>query len=430
MIFQPPVFFITPEIADDEGPYSKMCSSAAMSSLYCDTLVAQEVSDLHRKLFAPLGENARTKESFKNSRDIKRKLKIGFVSADFHHQHPVNIFMQPVLARLNKDQFETTVYFTGVTYDDQTHQAKKRVGRWVECAIWNDEQLARDIEKAQIDILIDLSGHTSMHRMSLFAKRAAPVQVSFLGYPASTGVPNIDWIIGDSVVTPIGCESLYSEKIVRMPNTVFCFSPELEYPYPEYNETHQTRKLTFGSFNNVPKLTPHTISLWSKILHAVPESKLLLKAPSFLNKGAKESFIKRFESNGIDASRLEFRGPVGLFSMMLEYGDVDIALDPVPYNGGTTTLQAMWMGVPVIVKEGNNFVSRMGASFMKAAGLSDWVAKDDEEYVKIAKEMASDRKKLYELKKSMRDKLLKSSAWDIDLYTRDFESSLQKIWKS
>lgn len=347
-------------LADEEGPGSKMHSSAAMSSLYSDKLSPRQVADLHRELFAHLGDNARSGSSFKNDKSPDRPLRVGLVSADFHHQHPVNIFMQPVLARLDRRAVEVTMYFTGVSYDEQTQLAKRRVARWVDATTWNDSQLARRIEEDGIDILLDLSGHTSMQRMSLFGQRAAPVQATFLGYPGSTGVPNIDWLVADAVVAPVGSEGLFSEQLARLPHSVFCFAPETAYPYPDYGQAHAERPLTFGSFNNVPKLTPHTVKLWAAVLKEVPGSRLLLKAPSFKDDGAIEAFAQRFLAEGIARERLEFRGPVGLTDMMAEYADVDIALDPVPYNGGTTTLQALWMGVPVVVKAGGNFVSRMG----------------------------------------------------------------------
>ncbi len=415
------------ELAETEGPQSKMRSSAAMSSLYSDQLDAQQVADLHRRLFAPMGESARPASSFGNDRDPDRRLKIGIVTADFHHQHPVNIFMQPILRRLQPQAFEVTVYFTGVTHDEQTQLARQRVANWVACSQWNDQRLAQQIEHDGIDILLDLAGHTSLNRMSLFAQRAAPVQASYLGYPGSTGVPNIDWILADAVVAPPGSDSLFSERVMRLPHTVFCFHPEADYPLPE-PAAHAERALTFGSFNNVPKLTPRTVRLWARVLRAVPGSRLLLKAPTFKDAGAVRVFTERFAAEGIAADRLEFRGPVGLSDMMAEYADVDIALDPVPYNGGTTTLQAMWMGVPVVVRAGHSFVSRMGASFMTAAGLPDWVAADDEAYVVIAQRMAADRQALRLLKKGLRQRLQAAPAWDIERHTKAFEAGLRAMW--
>ena len=418
------------EMGESEGPFSKMRSSAAMSSLYSDSLDAGQVADLHRCLFAAMGQGARSVASFANSREPEKRLKVGLVTADFHHQHPVNIFMQPILSRLDPAQIELTVYFTGVSYDDQTRLARKRAARWVECSAWPDAQLARRIEVDGIDVLVDLAGHTSMNRMSLFAQRAAPVQASYLGYPGSTGVPNVDWLIADSMVAPAGSDALFSERVLRMPNTVFCFHPETDYPYPDYGERHATRPLIFGSFNNAPKLTPRTIALWARVLKAVPGSRLLLKAPSFSDAGAVNAFKARFHAQGIDASRLLFRGPVGLTDMMAEYEDVDIALDTVPYNGGTTTLQALWMGVPVVVLAGQHFVSRMGASFMTALNLSDWVADHDDAYVEIARRQASDRAALLALKRGLRARQQGSPAWDIDRHTRALEQALRVMWKA
>jgi predicted O-linked N-acetylglucosamine transferase (SPINDLY family) len=239
----------------------------------------------------------------------------------------------------------------------------------------------------------------------------------------------MDWLIADTIVAPKDHDSLYSEKVIRLPNTVFCYAPEVDYPYPDYTTQHEKRQLTFGSFNNVPKLTPHTIKLWAAILNEIPDSRLVLKAPSFKDGSAIQVFTERFVAEGVDASRLEFRGPVGLTEMMAEYADIDIALDPVPYNGGTTTLQAMWMGVPVIVKTGNHFVSRMGASFMSAAGLSEWVAENDADYLRIAIQMGKDRNALLSLKQGLRKRLLNSPAWNVDHFTADFENALLTMWR-
>jgi predicted O-linked N-acetylglucosamine transferase (SPINDLY family) len=412
------------ELARSEGMDSGYASSAAMSSLYSDTQSAQQVADLHRSLFAAWGDGARTLESFVRAPLDGRRVKLGIVSADFHHQHPVNIFMQPVLRELDTSKFELFMYFVGDSHDEQTALARSRTEHWVEVGALNTTQLAKRIDADEIDVLLDMAGHTNQHRMKLFAQRAAPVQMTYLGYPGSTGVPNIDFILGDDIVTPEGCESLYTEQVLRLPGTVFCFAPEEDYAFPKFKATDTKRTLTFGSFNNVPKLTPRTLQLWARVLAAVPDSRLVLKAPSFSDEAAKRIFCERLQTLGVDLSRVEFRGPVGLTDMMAEYADIDIALDPVPYNGGTTSLQAMWMGVPVLTQMGAHFVSRMGASFMTAAGLPEWVAKDDDDYVAIAKSMASDRKALLALRKGLRKRLHASPAWDVKVHTRAFERAL------
>lgn len=406
-------------------------SSAAMSALYSDRLTAQEVAELHRSLFASLGEGARARESFVREPLDGRRLRLGLVTADFHHQHPVNIFMQPVLREIDRSRFEVFVYFNGVSYDDQTRLAQRRSEHWVEVTALNDVQLAKRIDADRIDVLLDLAGHTGQQRMSLFGKRAAPVQATYLGYPGSTGVPHMDWVIGDEVVTPPADDALCSERVARLPGVVFCFAPEADYPQPDWRDPKfLQRPLTFGSFNNVPKLTPRTLSLWAQVLEAVPDSRLVLKAPSFGDASAVAAFSQRLSALGVALSRLEFRGPVGLDFMMAEYADIDIALDPVPYNGGTTSLQAMWMGVPVVTQRGAHFVSRMGASFMTAAGLAEWVGQDDSSYVAIAASMARDRQALLTLKSGLRDRLKARQAWDPVAHTRHIEQALLRMGRS
>lgn len=410
------------ELAAQPGTAGRsMASSAAMSALYSDSLNAQGVAALHRQLFKPLGKNARRVDSFVRTPLDGRRLRLGLVTADFHHQHPVNIFMQPLLRELDRSRIELFVYFTGVSYDEQTRLAQRRCEHWVEATALSDIQLARRIDADGIDVLLDLAGHTGQQRVGLFAQRAAPVQITYLGYPGSTGVPNMDFLIGDAIVTPEGCEALYSERIVRLPGTVFCYAPETQYTYPAYDSSFIKRPLTFGSFNTLSKLTQRTLRLWASVLAAVPDSRLLLKTPSFIDAGAQQLVRRRLVELGVDLSRVELRGPTGLDVMMAEYADVDIALDPVPYNGGTTSLQAMWMGVPVLCQIGEHFVSRMSASFMCAAGLPEWVAKNDEDFVALALRMTSDRQALLSLKRGLRQRLLACPAWDIAAHTRAFE---------
>lgn len=415
--------------AQTEPVHSPVRSSVAMCSLYCDQLKPAEVAKLHHDLFNAWGLNSRDPKSFKNDRNPARRLRVGFVSPDMHHQHPVNLFMQPLLANFDHESLELWMYHTGEIHDAQTHLARSRVHHWVPAKDFDAPQFARRIEADQIDVLVDLSGHTSNNRLVLFAQRLAPVQVSFLGYPGSTGMPNMDWIVADHEVAPEQNDSLFSEQVYRLPNTVFCYAPDpQQYPLPEWGALHAERPLTFGSFNNVSKLTTRTLVLWAQVLKAVPNSRLVLKAPTFQNQQSVVWFTQRFVEFGIDPARLEFRGPVGLVDMMAEYADIDIALDTTPYNGGTTTLQALWMGVPVLTLQGQNFVSRMGASFMKAAKLADWVATTDDQFVELAISHAADRSALLELKKGLRGHLQRCPAWDAQRYTRDFEAGLRHMW--
>jgi len=403
---------------------SSFASNAAMSLLYTDSVSPDDVARRHRALFADWGSGAGAPESFERDPTPERPLRIGMVTGDLHHQHPVNIFMQPLLARWDNAALPLTIYNTGQTVDDQTRLARSRAGAWRDVTT---AQLPARVEADRIDILIDLAGHTAGGTLRAFARRMAPVQASFLGYPGSTGVPNIDWLIGDPIVTPPEADHLCSERVMRLPDTVFCFAPEAEYPLPDFAAVARERPLTFGSFNNIPKLTPRTIRLWAGILKAVPDARLLLRAPSFKDTGAVARFRRLFAEQGIGQERLAFRGPVGLDAMMQAYAEIDIALDPVPYCGGTTTLQALWMGVPVLTMEGGHFVSRMGASFMTAAGLPDWIATTDEDYVARAVALSQDRRRLEDLKTGLRDRLLSRPAWDADLYAKHFGAAVREM---
>jgi protein O-GlcNAc transferase len=225
------------------------------------------------------------------------------------------------------------------------------------------------------------------------------------------------------VVTPKGSEALYNEQVLRLPNTVFCYAPEQDYAFPAYTPEHAKRALTFGSFNDASKFTTKTLKLWARVMAEVPGSRLVLKAPTFMDAAARVVFANRLKALGVDLDRVEFRAPVSEAETMAEYEDIDIALDPVPYNGDVSTLQAMWMGVPVLTKCGQTFASRMSASAMQAAGLSDWIAEDDQAYIAIAKKMASDRLALLVLKQGMRARLQSLPAWNAVTHTRAVEAA-------
>jgi protein O-GlcNAc transferase len=414
----------------DENPLSRLASSVAMVSLYNDQLTAQEVATLHQRLCEPIEASVAPVSApspvAKAGKTKKAHLRVGFVTGDLHRQHPVNIFMLPLLQRLARTELELIVYHTGAMYDEYTHQAQSCVDGWREVATLTDTELKQAIQVDEIDVLVDLAGHTMTHRLGVFAMRAAPVQCTFLGYPHSTGMSAIDWMIGDATVSPAEHAHLFSEGIAQLPGSVFCWAPVDTYTLPKTRPADAP--LVFASFNNAMKLSPTTLALWGKVLHAVPDSKLMLKAPSLRDDGVQMRFTKLLAEHGISSDRLILRGPTGLADMMQEYGDVDIALDPTPYNGGTTTLQALWMGVPVVTLLGHNFVSRMGASFLRALGQPDWVAVDETAYVETAVALAADRAKLRAGRATLRDKMMNSALCDMTGYADEFARLIQKIW--
>ena len=413
--------------ADLGNPGSRLASSIAMASLYVDDRSPQQVADRHRQLAAPIEAACQPHTGFANDRDPDRPLRIGLVSGDFHRQHPVNLFMLPLLERLDRQSFPVSVYHTGLMHDEYTVRAQNAASHWLEAGRLDDPALQQRILSDRIDLLIDLAGHTSSHRLGVFALRSAPVQLTFLGYPHSTGLSRIDWLIGDREVSPAEHGALFSEGIAQLPGSVFCWSPVDDYPLPPPRPPQAP--LVFGSFNNIMKLSPRTLRLWGAVLRDLPQSLLRLKAPSLGDASVVERFRGLFAAEGIEPERLLLEGPEELGTMMQRYGEVDIALDPTPYNGGTTTLQALWMGVPVIALRGGNFVGRMGASFLATLGQSDWIADDDDQFRAIARRLAADLPALRLGRAALRERMAHSGLSDLDRYTADVQRLLRRIWQ-
>lgn len=407
-------------------PLSRIASSIAMTSLYHDELSGAEVAELHRRLCAPIEAAFTPQTDFPQALAGGPRLRLGLVTGDLHRQHPVNLFMLPVLLRFDRSRLEVSVYHTGTMHDAYTRRAQGCVDRWVEAAGLDDTALQQTIVADGVQVLLDLAGHTSSHRLGVFALRAAPVQATFLGYPHSTGLSTIDWLVGDATVSPAGHAHLFSEGIAQLPGSVFCWASLDDYPLPPPRPA--AAPLVFGSFNNAMKLSPRTIALWARVLAAVPGSRLLLKAPSLGDATVQARFTDLFAAQGVAPQRLMFQGPSGLEAMMQAYGDVDIALDTLPYNGGTTTLQALWMGVPVVTLAGDNFVSRMGASFLHSLGRPEWVAADEAAYVAAAVALAGDSGALRLGRARLRARMAASPLCDIQAYVAHFEELLRRMW--
>jgi protein O-GlcNAc transferase len=401
-----------------------------MQSLYQDHVSAREVADLHRQigsaLVAQLPDGA--PPVFTNARASQRRLRVGYVSGDFHRQHPVNVFMLPVLLQHDHSAVEVFIYHTGTMVDEYTQQARQSADHWRLAQALSDKDLQQMMRQDQIDILVDLAGYTASQRLGVFALRAAPVQISYLGYPHSTGLPCMDYMLVDDVVAPPAHEHLFSERLLHLPGSVFCWAPVDHYPLRGGEEPGLTGPVVFGSFNNLLKLSDKTLRLWARVLRAVPESVLLLKAPVLADASVREKTLQRFAQEGIGAERLVLRGPVELSAMMQEYHDIHIALDPTPYNGGTTSLQALWMGVPLVTLLGENFVSRMGASFVQRIGHPEWLAHDENDYVAIATRLAAQRQSAPWSRQALRAQMQASPVCDITGHTREIEAAYRRAW--
>jgi predicted O-linked N-acetylglucosamine transferase (SPINDLY family) len=316
-------------------------------------------------------------------------LRVGFVSGDLRN-HPVGYFIEGLCNNLNPQRIELVAFQTKAGEDDLALRLKPYFSEWHSIVGLSDEAASQVIHQAKINVLIDLSGHTACNRLGVFAYKPAPIQVTWLGYWASTGVSEIDYLLADPFSAPYGVESHYIEKLWRLPETRFCFTPPATHIPVSDPPYARNGFITFSCFNNLSKITDHVISVWSEILLKVPGAKLYLKAKQLGEYSVDEAVRLRFYKNGIESSRLILEGPSSRQDYLGAYNLVDIVLDPFPYPGGTTTLEALWMGVPVLTRKGNSILSRKGESIANNIGKNHWIAENDEEYVKKAVCWASD----------------------------------------
>lgn len=368
-------------------------------------------------------------EPHTNSPQPDRRLRIGFVSGDLRN-HPVSQFLVNILTELDPGKLELFAYSNSFIKDHVTAGLKASISHWRNVAALGDQQLAEQIQADSIDILIDLSGHTTDNRLQVFTRKPAPVQVTWLGYGGTTGVKAIDYILCDRHVLPPEHEDRFCERPWRLPDVWVSFSPPVCDVEPGPLPALENGYVTFASFNSVTKITDQTISCWARVLHAVPESRLLLKAIQLSEKSAQEEVTNRFAAHGIDHQRLTLKGwaakPEDHFA---DYQQVDIALDPFPYGGGTTSVEALWMGVPVLAKRGDRFVSNMGVSLGHCVGLESWVVDDEEDYINKAQTFASDHHMLSGLRGRLRHQVLASPLCDASLFARNFELACQRMWR-
>ncbi len=356
------------------------------------------------------------------------RLRVGFVSGDFR-SHPVSYFLENLLRHLDQDSFELIAYPTDPWSDELTARIKPCFSAWKPLYGMNDEAAARLIHGDGVHILIDLSGHSRYNRLPVFAWKPAPVQVSWLGYFATTGVAEIDYLIADPSTLPESEEKYFTEKIWRLPETRLCFTPpdvEVEVsPLPALANGY----ITFGCFNNLSKMNDGVVALWSRVLASVPGSRLFLKSKQLGEASIRQQTIERFAAHGIAADRLVMEGAESRAKYLAAYHRVDIALDPFPFPGGTTTVESLWMGVPVLNLAGQSFLFRQGAGFLKIAGLPEWIAASHEEYVARAVSHAAAVRELSELRKGLRQQVESSPIMDGKRFAGHFKSALYGMWR-
>ncbi len=378
-----------------------------------------------------VAQSAQAFGSWNGTRDAERTLRIGVVSGDLR-DHPVGYFVESVFCRLANHaaaRLEIVAYANHATDDAVAARIRSCCNAWHVVADLDDRQTASLIRGHAIDILIDLSGHTAENRLPVFAWKPAPVQATWLGYFATTGVQAIDYLIADPWTVPADEDEAFSETVWRLPETRLCFTPPAQdvpvMPVPALAAGH----VTFGCFNKLPKMSDAVVAIWARILLAVPRSRLLLKATMLKSEAQKRAVQERFARHGIESGRLELEGPSSREAYLAAYGRIDIALDPFPFTGGTTTAEALWMGVPVLTLAGERFIARQGAGLLANAGLPDWIATDIDDYVAKAVCFAQDLPALARLRDSLRSRLLASPLCDAPRFSLHFEAMLRDMWR-
>lgn len=393
-----------------------------------------ELRELGRLLSAA---HPRDSRPFEAARDPSRRLRIGYVSQDFRSK-ATGHFIEAVLAHHDPAAFEVYCYSTALSPpDDLAERLKRRAAKWVDVpsritpmGVLETPSMFEAMRADRLDIAVDLVGHPPLNLLEAFARRVAPVQATWIGYPATTGLAEIDVRLVDALTDPPGHERFATERLIRLDPCFLCYTPPPFAPAVGPLPSESTGTITFGSFNTAAKIEPNVIRLWSRLLHAVPNSRLLLKNQALGSASVQWRFRDLFAAEGIAFPRLELRGETASKADHLAmYSAVDIALDPFPYNGTTTTVEALWMGVPVLTIAGDRHASRVGVSLLSAVGVSELIATSGDDLIARASALAADRARLADYRRTLRPRMAASPLCDGPTFTRRVESVWRSVWQ-
>ncbi len=367
-------------------------------------------------------------QTLRNERDPERRLRLGFVSPDLGC-HPVGYLVVQAVEHLDPRETEVVCYSDRTAQDNLTARFQSAAATWRDVVGWSDQRLVEQIRRDGIDILFDLSGHTARNRLFVFARKPAPLQITWLGYVGTTGLAAMDGILADRHEIPPEAEPFYRERPWRMPDAYVCYDPPEYAPPVSPLPARQAGHVTFGSFNRPAKITPQVVDVWSQILRRLPHARLVLKYNWFDDPVVAGRFTELFAAGGVDPARVEFLGPSPHADLLGEYGRIDLALDPFPYSGCLTTCEALWMGVPVITCPGETFASRQSLSFLSAAGLPETIARDLDQYVELAVDWAHDLSRLAALRADLRAQLAASPLCDGPRFAGHLVRLLRERWR-
>ena len=407
---------------DYAGAYSNLLYATQLYAMESPAKVIQECEQFAAHFEAPLRPQW---QRHRNIREPGRRLKVGYVSGDFR-RHAVAYFIEPVLARHDKGQVEIFCYYSHTQHDEFSERLKGYSDHWLNCKSMTDDQLAERIRCDGIDILVDLSGHTAHNRLLTFARKPAPIQITYLGFQGNNGLAAMDYRLTDAYIDPAGSEASCTEKLLRLPDSLWCHRPGNDMPEIQVLPARQNGYMTFGSFNNFSKIDKQCVELWARLLRAVPDARLLMVT---VPEGeSRRQLTEQFASLQVSAQRLLFhaRLPPSEFYRVLQ--QADLALDPVSVHGATTTCESLWLGVPVVSLVGTRFAARFGLGILSAAGLQEFAATSAEEYIKIAVNVAKNVPRLAQLRAGLRARMAGSPLMDEVKITRSLEKIYRDVW--
>ena len=390
---------------------------------YMPGITAEEVAAAHRAYAARFARPAPA--IFTNTPDTDRRLRIGMLSGDFR-QHPVGYFLEAAIAAHQRAGFHLTAYDVGKRADATTARLRGLFDDWRSVGALEDAAIVAQIRADAIDILVDLTGHTEASRIGVMEYRPAPVQVSWIGYANTNGVTAMDWIIADGVVLPPEDEAHYIEKPLRLPGCYLCYTPPKQTVAPSPPPMLRQGHVTFGCFNNLAKINDEVLSAWAAILARLPDARLLLKTAVLREAATAQKLRARFVAVGGDVTRLDLEGHSPRADYFARYATVDFMLDPFPFPGGTTTVEAIHAGVPTLTRRGRGgMISRNGETLLSAVGLTDWIAADTPDYIEKAVAFAQDAEGLA----TIRARLSLGPLGDAATYARGLEAAWRLIWR-
>ena len=417
------------EATQAEPTFAVLRSNLLYGMQYRDGVTCEQLAEAHEEyeelLAAPL---AKTWRPHDNLRDPDRRLRLGFLTPDFR-QHPVATFLIRTLENLDREACDIVAYCHHVLADKVTERFRNVVTTWRDVRGHSDEQLVELIREDGMDVLFDLAGHSGQNRLLIFARKPAPIQITWIGYEGTTGLAAMDYLLADRYVLPEGTESYYREKVVRMPEGYVCFDAPAAAPPVASLPAQDKGYVTFGCFNNVLKITPEVVSLWSEILRRVPDSQLVLKYKSFRDETVRRRFLEAFGDQQVAPERLVLLSHSSYADYLAAYQQVDIALDTRPFSGSATTCDALWMGVPVITWPGETFASRHTFSHLSNIGLFETIAESREDYIERAVSLAGDLPRLAALRSGLRDRMAASPLCDGRRFAANLLPLLRDLWR-